>query len=111
MNKRDVLFSLLDDSAVPPYVPAAFFLHFAPEYHRGQAAVDKHLEYFRYTGMDLVKIQYEQRFPKREDIIESGDWSRMPRYDLDFYQDQLDVVSGLVQAAKQDASCCLACHL
>ena len=49
MNKRDVMFSLLEEGQQTPYMPAAFFLHFAPEFHEGQAAVDKHLEYFRYT--------------------------------------------------------------
>ena len=38
-------------------VPAAFFLHFDQAYHRGRAAVDKHLEFFRATGMDIVKSQ------------------------------------------------------
>ncbi|MCC7206953.1 MAG: hypothetical protein IT323_06580, partial [Anaerolineae bacterium] len=49
MNKRDVVLSLLDENATRPYVPAAFFLHFPPAFREGQAAVDKHLEFFRYT--------------------------------------------------------------
>ncbi|MCZ7543837.1 MAG: hypothetical protein M5R40_09995 [Anaerolineae bacterium] len=63
MNKRDVILSLLDPDGRPPYIPAAFFLHFPPGFREGQAAVEKHLEYFRDTGMDFVKIQYERPFP------------------------------------------------
>lgn len=102
MNKRDVMLSLLDKNGKPPYTPAAFFLHFDPAYHTGQAAVDKHLEYFRYTGMDFVKIQYERVFPQVE-MNRPEDWAKMPFYDLDFYAGQLGVVEGLVKAAKPEA--------
>ena len=44
MNKRDVILGLADANRPWPYVPAAFFLHFPPALHFGQAAVDKHLE-------------------------------------------------------------------
>ena len=63
MNKRDTLLSLIHDSTPPDYIPAAFFMHFDQAYHTGQAAIDKHLEFFRATGMDFVKIQYEQPWP------------------------------------------------
>ena len=103
MNKREAMLGLLDESAEPGYIPAAFFLHFDAQYHRGQPAVDKHLAYFRHTGMDFVKIQYEHGFPHRPEIQRPSDWGRMPLYKEDFYQDQLDVIEGLVKAAKRDA--------
>jgi uroporphyrinogen decarboxylase len=84
-------------------VPAGFFLHFPPAYHRGQAAVEKHLEYFRYTGMDFVKIQYEHVFPHIPTIRTPEDWRDMPFYDQDFYTAPLRVVEGLVNAAKDEA--------
>ena len=103
MNKRDAVLSLLDQSQKLEYVPAAFFLHFDPIYHSGQAAVEKHLEFFRYTGMDFVKIQYECAFPKIANIRRPEDWAKMPRYGLDFFAGQLTAVDGLVKAAKKDA--------
>jgi uroporphyrinogen decarboxylase len=103
MNKRDVVLSLLGASRKPDYIPAAFFLHFDPLYQRGQAAVDKHLEYFRYTGMDFVKIQYEHKFPHLSEIQKPEDWVKAPFYKLDFYQEPLRVVEGLIQAVKKDA--------
>ena len=57
MNKRDNLLRLIHDPTPPNHVPAAFFMHFDKAYHSGQAAIDKHLEFFRATGMDFVKIQ------------------------------------------------------
>ncbi len=103
MNKRDAVLNLLDPGCQPEYIPAAFFLHFDPIYHRGQAAVDKHIEYFRHTGMDFVKIQYEHSFPHIPDIQRPKDWAKMPFYELDFYEEPLRVVEGLVKAAKPEA--------
>jgi uroporphyrinogen decarboxylase len=102
-RKRDAVLSLLEPGRMPDYTPAAFFLHFGPAYHRGQAAVDKHLEYFRYTGMDLVKIQYEETFPPLPEIRRPEDWARMPCYGLEFYAAPLHLVEGLVKAAKAEA--------
>ncbi|MGC9347333.1 MAG: uroporphyrinogen decarboxylase family protein [Anaerolineae bacterium] len=103
MNKREAVLRLLDPNVRPRYVPAAFFMHFGERYKAGQAAVEKHLEYFRATGMDFVKIQYEHTFPHLPQIERPEDWRRMPFYDEDFYVEPLAVVEGLVKAAKQDA--------
>jgi len=103
MSKRASVLSLLDASKPQKYIPAGFFIHFDPMYHKGQAAIDKHLEYFRYTGMDFVKIQYENVFPYIPEIKSPDDWSKMPLYKKDFYQNQLDIVEGLIKAAKKEA--------
>jgi uroporphyrinogen decarboxylase len=102
MNKRDLVFSLLDSSSKPAGVPAAFFLHFDPAYHTGRAAVEKHLEYFRYTDMDFVKIQFELDFPAVE-VHAPADWAKMPFLPLEHYQPMLDVVRGLVEETKKEA--------
>lgn len=103
MNKRDLVLSLLESDKMPEIVPAAFFLHFDPIFHRGQAAVEKHMEYFRYTGMDFVKIQFEHPYPRLSEIRHPADWVKMPFYDLDFFAEPLKVVEGLVKAAKPEA--------
>lgn len=103
MNKRNAVLSLLQTGKSPAYIPGAFFLHFDPAHHTGQAAVDRHLEYFRYTGMDFVKIQYERSFPAIPEIQKPADWAKMPSYKLDFYEEPLRVVEGLVKAAKPEA--------
>jgi uroporphyrinogen decarboxylase len=102
-NKRDALLGLLDKHSSQKYIPAAFFIHFEESFRLGPAAVKKHLEYFRYTGMDLVKIQYERTFPPIAEIKKAEDWEKMPFYKLDFYEPQLEVVHGLVKEAKEEA--------
>ena len=103
MDKREAVLSLLDEHEVQEYIPAGFFLHFHKAYHSGQSAVDKHLEYYRHTGMDFVKIQYENVFPRITEIKKPEDWVKMPLYKRDFYEGQLSVVKGLVKAAKKEA--------
>ena len=103
MNKREAVFSILDKSGSQEYIPAAFFLHFDPQYHRGPPAIDRHLAYFRHTGMDFVKIQYEHRFPQIPAIQRPEDWARMPLYKEDFFTEPLAVVKGIVEAAKPEA--------
>jgi uroporphyrinogen decarboxylase len=103
MNKRDAVLSLIDGSAGPNYVPAAFFMHFDSAYHQGQPAVDKHLEFFRATGMDLVKIQYEQQLPPAPPIRTPDDWANVPLYPDEFFEAPVRVAEGLVKAAKSEA--------
>jgi len=102
-NKRAVMLGLLEKKARQDYIPAAFFIHFDQSRHFGQPAVEKHLEYFRFTDMDFVKIQYERTFPPIADIKKPEDWKKMPLYKLDFYEPELEAVKGLVKAAKKEA--------
>src|SRR5689334_15482113 len=102
MNKRDTLLDLIHGPTPPAYVPAAFFLHFDPAHHAGQAAIDQHLAFFRATGMDFVKIQYEQK-PPAASIRTPADWAQAPRCDAAFFAPSLEVVEGLVNAAKSEA--------
>lgn len=103
MNKRDTMLSLIHDTGSPEYIPAAFFLHFDPAHHQGQAAINKHLEFFRFTDMDFVKIQYEQGFPSSTPIRKPEDWAHAPLCSEAFFDAPIYVVEGLVKAAKSDA--------
>ena len=103
MNRRETLLNLIHDPNAAGYVPAAFFLHFAEAYHRGRAAIDKQQEFFRQTGMDLVKIQYEQLQPEHAPIRKPADWRDLPRVEADFFEPTLEVVRGLVKGAGKEA--------
>ncbi len=103
MSKRDLVLGLLGAAGRPDTVPAAFFLHFDPAFHLGAASVQKHVEFFRVTGMDLVKIQYERKFPPLPGIRSPQDWPRMPLYGESFFAPQLEAVEGLVGALKREA--------
>jgi uroporphyrinogen decarboxylase len=102
-GKRGAMLSLKGGGVGPGYVPAAFFLHFGEDARLGKGAIEKHLEYYRFTGMDFVKVQYERTFPARPEIRTAADWKTMPRYGLDFYRPQLEVVDALVKALGREA--------
>jgi uroporphyrinogen decarboxylase len=103
MNKRELVLSLLDDNKRQSYFPAGFFIHFDKIYQSGRAAVDKHMEYFRYTGMDFVKIQYETVFPHLPEIEKPEDWRKMPLYGKEFYENQLNIAKLLIKEVKKEA--------
>ena len=84
------------------YTPAAFFLHFGPPYPTGQAAIDRHLQFFRHTGMDFVKVQFEQDMPQCA-VASPADWARAPRLTAENFEPTVRVVRGLVEAAGRDA--------
>lgn len=103
MNKRDTILNLINSKTPPEYVPAAFFMHFDYAYHQGQPAIDKHLEFFRYTGMDFVKIQYEQTLPPSPPIHKPEDWAHAALYPEAFFEASIRVAEELVKAAKAEA--------
>ena len=103
MNKRETLLNLIHGETLPDAAPAAFFMHFDPACHQGQAAIDKHLEFFRYTGMDFVKIQYEQTPPASAPPQKPEDWANAPRVSEEFFNPSIRLVEGLVKAAKAEA--------
>ncbi|MGB8214488.1 MAG: uroporphyrinogen decarboxylase family protein [Anaerolineales bacterium] len=103
MNRRDLVLDLLHNGSTSRYVPAAFFMHFDSAHHQGQAAIDRHLEFFRQTGMDFVKIQYEGGFPACPPIRRAEDWKHVPLVTEEFFEAPLGVVAGLVKAAKHEA--------
>ena len=103
MNRREIMDGMVAGSLPEGFRPAAFFLHFDPSCHTGRAAVQKHAEYFRFTGMDFVKIQYERNFPHRDDISAPEDWAHMPVYSEEFFREQIDVVAGIVEELSAEA--------
>jgi len=103
MNKRETLLSLIHDKGPSGYVPAAFFMHFDSAFHQGRAAVDKHLEFFRHTGMDFVKIQYESHLSASFPIRSPDDWAHVPLCPPEFFDPSFRIAKGLVEAACSEA--------
>ncbi len=102
MQRREIMLDLIHGRAPAGYTPAAFFLHFGPQYHTGQAAIDRHLQFFRHTGMDFVKVQFEQSLPQCA-ITSPADWAHAPRLTAEDFEPTVRVVRGLVEAAGREA--------
>jgi len=103
INKRELLLDLVHNNSKLGYIPAAFFMHFDDTHHQGQPAIDKHMEFFHYTGMDFVKIQYEQPLPREIAIRKPEDWAKVPLCAEQFFEPTIRVAEGLVKAANHEA--------
>ncbi len=93
----------LAGQGAPNYTPAAFFLHFGEGYKTGSAAAQRHLEFYRHTDMDFVKIQFEQAYSRQEFLQKPADWAKLKKAGLDFYEPQLQTVRELVKAEKKNS--------
>jgi uroporphyrinogen decarboxylase len=102
-NKRERMLQWLAGKTDPAYTPAAFFLHFAPEFRNGLPAARRHMEYFRETDMDFVKIQFEQGYQQQPFLQTPADWSKVKLEKLDFYEPLLVTTRELVKSHKNDA--------
>ncbi|MDR1384725.1 MAG: hypothetical protein LBJ67_12905 [Planctomycetaceae bacterium] len=100
INKREQLLSVLDQSKPNKYVPAAFFMHFPEKF--GEAAAKRHIDYFRATNMDIVKVQYEIFLPYLN-FQKPEDWEKTPVYDTDFFEPVLSVIEYLAKELKREA--------
>ena len=102
-SKRDLLMAVLDMAAPQSYVPAGFFMHFGVQ---GDAAVKAHLDYFRGTGMDFVKIQFdEQQLPTAANvqIKTPQDWAKIPVLPEKWFEPSLYLLKSLIKEAKSEA--------
>src|SRR6185369_1567903 len=82
-NKRERMLGWLAGQGAPNYTPAAFFLHFGNGYKAGSAAARRHLEFFRHTDMDFLKIQFEQAYSRQEFLQKPADWAKLKLARLD----------------------------
>lgn len=102
LTKRERLLQHIKNGRTDGYTPAGFFLHFGEDYKTGEPAIQRHKQFFSFTGMDFVKIQFELHFPEVA-ISGAHDFEKIPCYPLSFYEPQLQVVKGLVDALKSEA--------
>lgn len=100
-NKRDRMLELLDPNSKSNYIPAGFFMHFNK---KGDEAVRAHLNYFRATDMDFVKVQFDgMSMPRNEQIKEAKDWYKMPILPESWFEPILYIIRNLTRELKSEA--------
>ncbi len=79
-------------------VPASFWFHFTPDKARGEASVKAHLDYYRESGVDFLKVMNEHPYQANVSIETPVDWTRVRPAPLGapFYQKQLDEIKRIV---------------
>jgi len=93
MNKIQRLRATLNGK-MPDRVPASFWFHFPKEIAHGKASVKAHLDYYRQTDIDFLKIMNEHPYRVEHQIKIPSDWRKIKPAPLssDFYQEQLDEI-------------------
>ena len=93
------------------HVPAAFWFHFPAEKAEGQACVDAHLQWYRDTDQDFIKIMCDGYFGYPNETLEKlADVSELYKMkplgeNHPFIREQIDRAAAIVKAA--DGECCV----
>ena len=99
MNKIERVRSALAGVEVDR-VPASFWYHFTRDKATGQASVNAHLDYYRASGIDFLKVMNEHPYQADISIKPPSDWRHVRPAPLSspFYQDQLTEIKQIVDA-------------
>lgn len=77
MNKRERMLTVLSGKQADR-VPASFWHHFGPEQSEGEACVQAHLDYYKSTGIDFIKIMSDGLgYPLDVTINCAADWRKV----------------------------------
>jgi len=79
----------------PDRMPASFWYHFPPKGTvKGKESVKAHLDFYRNSGIDFLKIMNEHPYQVEFDIKNPVDWRKIKPapLDSDFFQEQLDEI-------------------
>jgi uroporphyrinogen decarboxylase len=103
MNKIERVRAALTGADVDR-VPASFWLHFPAGENRGAAAVKSHLDYYRATDVDFLKVMNEHPYEANITLNTPSDWRALRPAPLSssFFQHQLDEVKRIVDGIAGD---------
>ena len=97
-TKKEIMDRFVAGTLDPSYAPAAFFIHFGHDQKVGDPAVQAHLKYFHESGMDILKVQFEQTVPR----IPVGEEEAFKPIPEDFYRPTLEIITSLQEAEGKD---------
>jgi len=104
LNKKERVLASIQGKEVDR-VPVGFWLHFPQEQHHGQASVEAHIDFFKKTDVDIVKIMNENLVPCTQPIKKATDWKHIRPLQLTdaFVVDQLDIIKKITDAIGSEA--------
>lgn len=104
MNKKERVIAAIRGE-IPDHVPTGFSLHFPRIKKTMEEDVKFHLDFFRETDTDIIKIMNENLVPDFGEIKTPDDWNKIPCLSLSdkFMQRQLGLVKRILDKADADA--------
>lgn len=64
------------------YIPCGFWSHFPKAYMVGEKSVEKHLEFYRKTDVDILKVMNEHLYRLDEKVAKPADWRNIRPIDV-----------------------------
>ena len=97
MNKLERVRAALAGATVDR-VPAGFWFHYTSDKAHGAASVKAHLDYYRASNIDFLKVMNEHPYQANVTVKTPADWRavRPAPLSASFYQEQLDEVKRIV---------------
>ena len=85
-------------------VPSSFSLHFASEVNTHEKIVDAHLNFFRHTDTDILKIMNENLVPYMGEINTAKEYEKVQgvRIDAEFMQRQIRITQSILERCEKD---------
>lgn len=104
MTKRERVIAAIKGEAVDA-VPSCFSLHFPKGAAAGDPGIRSHLDFFRETDTDILKIMNENLIPDVGEIRVPDDWKKIPSYSLKspFLVDQIDFAKSILDQCEGSA--------
>lgn len=104
LNKKERVLAAIQGKEVDR-VPVGFWLHFPEQQHHGQASVEAHIDFFKKTDTDIVKIMNENLVPCTQPITKATDWQHIRPIQLTdtFVTDQLEIIKRITDKIGDEA--------
>ena len=99
MDKRTRVLNAMNKKEVD-HVPVGFWFHFSGEEAAGDACVQAHLNYYRETDLDFLKVMCDSYFAwPLPEIREAEDWNRVEPLPADhpFIREQVERAAAIVR--------------
>ena len=102
MTKAERVLAVMKKEPVD-YVPAGFWFHYKSDY-TVQQMIDAHMELYRETDMDIVKIMQDYPYPISGNITCVDDWYhiQVKGTDSEEFQKMADIIRGIRKEAGDD---------
>ncbi len=103
MTKKELVRKVLNGEATQ-ITPSCFSLHFPQEDKFGERTIKAHLQFFKDTDTDIIKIMNENAFPANPGVYSAADFKRLRVQDSKsaFVQNQVDLVKAILDKAESD---------
>ncbi len=111
MNKKELVRSVLSGQAVPR-PPASFWYHFPRHQHSGAAAIAAHLDFYRETNVDFLKVMNEHLYRDESPPATASDWRHVRPAPLSapFYQALLNELKHISDAVGDETMILVTIH-